>query len=288
MENKSTIFGEEHFIDINMIHFEYNKAFDSFVFDEMTKTANMIFPRVKIDKEKLQKWIQLCMKLENIEQSELVDMATKKRITDLEAKLYEKDTELQYCNNARVDWKMRAESYSDLIIDLNNVLPNKQQQEINFAKVIEDIKKLIADKDTALKRIREINLYNKDLADTTLKQLAEREKENRDLHTIINMDITNQIAMKDEIERLHTCRDKRISELLDELALTDKALELACETYWNDCGMEDCPADMPDEFSDTYKKCASCFNGGDRVINDKGCCYVDYFKAKAKEMMKSE
>lgn len=53
------------------------------------------------------------------------------------------------------------------------------------------------------------------LADLESK-LAELEQENRELHTSINLSIPNQIAMKDEIERLHTCIDKRISELVDE------------------------------------------------------------------------
>lgn len=82
-------------------------------------------------------------------------------------------------------------------------------------------------------------------------------------------------------------KDEIIEGLKKELALTKKALELACETYWNDCGMEDCPDDIMDGFSDKYKKCKTCPNGGDRFVNDKGCCWVDYFKAKAKEM-KSE
>lgn len=84
-----------------------------------------------------------------------------------------------------------------------------------------------------------------------------------------------------------SCREY-IKELKEEKKVLEKALKLACETYWNDCGMEDCPADMIDEFSKTYKKCATCPNGGDRFVNDKGCCWVGYFKTKAKEMMKSE
>lgn len=75
------------------------------------------------------------------------------------------------------------------------------------------------------------------------------------------------------------------SDLEAKLSLTEKALKLACELYWNDCGMEDCPADIMDNFTDTYEKCKTCPNGGDRFINKKGCCWVDYFKNKAKEIM---
>lgn len=49
-------------------------------------------------------------------------------------------------------------------------------------------------------------------------KLAEMEQENRDLHTSINLSIPNQIAMRDEIERLHTCIDDRIAELVKENA----------------------------------------------------------------------
>lgn len=46
--------------------------------------------------------------------------------------------------------------------------------------------------------------------------LNQQDKEIRELHTAINMSIPNQIAMKAEIERLHTCVDDRIAELVKE------------------------------------------------------------------------
>lgn len=52
--------------------------------------------------------------------------------------------------------------------------------------------------------------------DLIIKANQDLEKENRELHTTINLSIPNQIAMKDEIEKLHTCRDKRIDELVAE------------------------------------------------------------------------
>lgn len=48
------------------------------------------------------------------------------------------------------------------------------------------------------------------------KRLKDLEQENRELHTAINLSIPNQTAMKDEIERLHTCVDNRIDELENE------------------------------------------------------------------------
>lgn len=60
------------------------------------------------------------------------------------------------------------------------------------------------------------------------KRIVKLEEENRDLHTAINMSIPNQIAMRDEIDRLRTCRDKRIEELLEQLKeLPKKIMERA-------------------------------------------------------------
>lgn len=78
-------------------------------------------------------------------------------------------------------------------------------------------------------------------------------------------------------------KDQRIQELEEQLAITEKALKMACEQYYEDCGLEDCPESMCDSFTDNYDKCKTCFNGGDRIMNNKGCCWVDYFKTKAKE-----
>ncbi|MBQ2871633.1 hypothetical protein IJE86_08020 [bacterium] len=60
-----------------------------------------------------------------------------------------------------------------------------------------------------------VECLEKEFADLEAK-LAESEKKNRELHTAINLSIPNQIAMKDEIDRLHTCVDKRIGELVEE------------------------------------------------------------------------
>lgn len=91
MENKFTIFGEEHFIDNTMIELieAKNNAIDNMVFDEMEKSIKITLPFIKINAEKLRKWVDLCMQLENIEHSELINIATKKKILDLKAELEE-------------------------------------------------------------------------------------------------------------------------------------------------------------------------------------------------------
>lgn len=48
------------------------------------------------------------------------------------------------------------------------------------------------------------------------RKIKDLEQENSELHIAINMSIPTQIAMKGEIERLHTCIDDRIAELVKE------------------------------------------------------------------------
>ena len=104
----NTIFGEEHFIDTAMVELveQRNRAIDNLVFEQMENVlkceASVPMPNVVIDKDKLRKWVVLCMKLENVEESELVDIATRKKfldlkqqIADLEAKLAEKNKQIE-------------------------------------------------------------------------------------------------------------------------------------------------------------------------------------------------
>lgn len=78
----------------------------------------------------------------------------RKIISDLEAKLADKEKELGVKEISRVWWKERANIYCDLIVSLNNILPNKQQEEITFAKVIEDVKSLIAEKEKEIEELK--------------------------------------------------------------------------------------------------------------------------------------
>ena len=78
-------------------------------------------------------------------------------------------------------------------------------------------------------------------------------------------------------------------KLKKKLAITEKALELACERYWNDCGLEDCPYGESTQFDKSYEKCRDCPNDGDMFVNNKGCCWIEYFKQQAeKEMLVNE
>ena len=98
--SKSTIFGEENFFDPSMITLQYNNAVEKYVYDEFSMAVKMQFPNVSINKEKLTRWVKLCLHLDNIEYKELKDIALKKKISDLieQRSLTEKALELA-CND---------------------------------------------------------------------------------------------------------------------------------------------------------------------------------------------
>ena len=81
----STIFGEKHFIDPEMIlttqRVEYEKQLNKAMVGDVYKAT--IKYGFAVNKAKLKKWLELCAKLEKIEYSDLIDMATKKRFADV-------------------------------------------------------------------------------------------------------------------------------------------------------------------------------------------------------------
>lgn len=89
----SKIFGEEHFFDQEMVNIieERGNAIDNAIFDEILGIAKIELPPPKIilNREKVKKWLILCGQLENIEHSELIDMATKKKFADKDAEIEE-------------------------------------------------------------------------------------------------------------------------------------------------------------------------------------------------------
>lgn len=89
----ATIFGEEHFIDKTMVRF-YQMQEDLIItnLEDCAKEIKFNYDIV-VDKEKLRKWLTLCSRLENIDQSILIDMATKKKFA-------EKDEEIETLKQA--------------------------------------------------------------------------------------------------------------------------------------------------------------------------------------------
>lgn len=91
-KNKTTIFGEESFIIPNIAEQFYHK--------EMEFRDGVLFGRIacdfNLDKEKVKRQLELCERLENIDKTDLIDMATKKKLVDkdYEIKVLQKALEL--------------------------------------------------------------------------------------------------------------------------------------------------------------------------------------------------
>ena len=107
MNNKPTIFGEESFIIPNMAEQFYHK--------EMEFREGVLVSRIacdfNLDKDKVKRQLELCNKLENIDKTDLIDMATKKKFADkdYEIKVLRKALDLAcqnlYYINTEIDFK---------------------------------------------------------------------------------------------------------------------------------------------------------------------------------------
>lgn len=92
----STIFGREHFIDRDMIIRKMDTRIIETIANTMEEEANS--PGIRqhlsvsvsfvLNKEKFIDWINLCAQLENIDKSELIDIATRKKFEELNNKMW--------------------------------------------------------------------------------------------------------------------------------------------------------------------------------------------------------
>lgn len=79
------IFGEDSFFNKEMAKFY--KAQDEYVYNEMSMAIKKYMPTVVFDREKLERWVKLCVKLDNIDNTDLIDMATQKKFKELKDQL---------------------------------------------------------------------------------------------------------------------------------------------------------------------------------------------------------
>lgn len=103
-----TIFGESGFLDGSMIQIAgmHEQEILKEILKEIYKTTFKI--GVKIDEEKLKKWIELCFKLENIDQTELIDFASRKKFAEKDQQLKQQDTEILLLKKALMIATKRA------------------------------------------------------------------------------------------------------------------------------------------------------------------------------------
>ena len=73
-----TIFGEEHFIDREMINIYklYDKQFTDGVYACATKMG------IEVNKRKFEHWLKFCAELEQIDKSDLIDIAIKRKFDE--------------------------------------------------------------------------------------------------------------------------------------------------------------------------------------------------------------
>lgn len=118
-----TIFGEEHFLDETMVRIYQAK--EDFIISKLEDCANEISFKYDavVDKEKLRKWLILCSRLENIDQSTLIDMATKKKFA-------EKDEEIETLKQALFDMALQLQQvyYSESFVFGDEIIKDFETQ----------------------------------------------------------------------------------------------------------------------------------------------------------------
>ena len=88
---KNTVFGEESFIIPNMARMIETKT------KQLEK--NSLITRIAVDflldRDKVERWINLCINLDKIDKTDLIDIATKKRFADMENIINEQDEQIR-------------------------------------------------------------------------------------------------------------------------------------------------------------------------------------------------
>ena len=99
-----TIFGEEHFLDNTMceIFYEKNKEIDDYIFDNIYATSTKI--GITVDKDKLRRWLILSGQLEQIDKSDLIDIAIKKKFDEKDHRIAVLERALKLACEPRDDW----------------------------------------------------------------------------------------------------------------------------------------------------------------------------------------
>ena len=144
-----------------------------------------------------------------------------------------------------------------------------EQTKKDLQQFVDKAEVFIEQQETKLNAVRKPPTHQKkcDVVEELKQQITEKEQEINDICQNYDFQIND---FSREVYRLQ----KREKILEQQLALTEKALELACERI--NCATEDCRLCPLDN------KCKGL------LYEDTKKLYFDYFKEQAKEMMKSE
>ena len=83
--SKTTLFGCESIIP-NFIK-EVRSCYDDYIFDEITGAIKVRMPQVEIDHDKLERWVNMCIHLENIDKEGQDELGLRMKIAQLQYQL---------------------------------------------------------------------------------------------------------------------------------------------------------------------------------------------------------
>lgn len=147
--SKNTIFGEENFIDKKMVAISEN--IETALIDDIYKTTLQI--RFDINKQKLERWLRFCAKLENIEQTELIDMATKKKIADLKHELDQLNQQLEEYKNKENTYAVN--SWDEMLKNCENCGLNECIGCEYTQTCVQNIKQQLEEKDKEIEKLKQ-------------------------------------------------------------------------------------------------------------------------------------
>jgi hypothetical protein len=101
--SKNTIFGCESIMP-NFIK-EVRSCYDNYIYDEITGAIKVRMPLVEIDHDKLEKWVNMCIHLDNIDKEGQDELGLRIKIAELQhqLKVSEKALELA-CEKLAYNW----------------------------------------------------------------------------------------------------------------------------------------------------------------------------------------
>lgn len=85
MNKDKTLFGCESLLP-NFIN-QYNKAVDSYIYDKVSGAIRYAMPEIHIDRDKLVKWVNMCIKLDNIDKEASLSLAIQRKFEEKDRKI---------------------------------------------------------------------------------------------------------------------------------------------------------------------------------------------------------
>lgn len=83
--NKKTLFGCESILP-NFIS-KLNSDYNNYYFDKITNEIKVIMPEIIIDRPKLEKWVNMCVRLENIDKETRDELGFKMKLAEKDQQL---------------------------------------------------------------------------------------------------------------------------------------------------------------------------------------------------------